>query len=106
MDPSEESQARASRAFSVASLVLGLLALAARVAHEVAQADLGSDLGIDGPWVRLLFHWGSAVVAGLGLCSAIAALTFAPSWRLRFGSPLPGMIVNGVAILWWFAEWA
>ncbi len=101
-----ESRARAARAFSIASLVLGILALAGRLGFDVARADLGGDLGIDAPWIRFLFNWGSAVVAGLGLCSAITSFTVAPTWRLRFGAPLPGLIVNGVAILWWFAEQA
>lgn len=96
-----ESKARASRIFCVLSVIVGVLAVAARLAFEVSQADLGSDLGIAAPGTRDFLHWASLPVAVLGLCSAITAFAVAPSWKLRFGAPLPGFILNGAAVAWW-----
>jgi hypothetical protein len=96
-----ESKARASRIFCVVSVIVGLLAVAAHLAFEVSQADLGSDLGLDAPGTRLFLHWASLPVAVLGVCASITAFAVAPSWKLRLGSPLPGFILNGAAIAWW-----
>jgi hypothetical protein len=100
MSNSEEYQARTSRVFSVASLVLGLVALVGMLVYEAACADLGSDLGINTPGFRLLFHWGALIMAGIGMSSAFSALFTASSWRKRLGSTIPGVLVNGATILW------
>lgn len=100
MSSPEESPSRTSRVCGVISLVLGLLALAARLALEVSHADLGSDLGIEGKGFKLLFHFGSLLLAGIGLSTALAALFTASSWRARIGLPLPGILLNGMALLW------
>ena len=99
-----DPRGKASRAFGVASLVLGLVALLGRLGFEAARADLGADLGIDVPWIRALLHLGSFAASLLGLSCACAATATASSWRLRVGLPLPGVLVNGMAILW-FALW-
>jgi hypothetical protein len=93
-------RAQPSRVFSVTSLVLGLLALAGRLAFEAARADLGQELGMDKPWLRVLLHGGSLLVAIAGASFAFATLIKAAPWRSRIGLSLPGFLVNGMAILW------
>ena len=95
-----ESTANSSRRISVISLVLGLVALAGRLAFEASRADLGSDLGINAPWLRVLFSLGSLLVAVAGIFGAVAAAAAASTWRARLGLFLPGFLVNGMAILW------
>lgn len=102
MPTPEESRAWTSRLFGILSLALGILALAARLGYEVACADLGSDLGIDAPWARALFRLGALLAALAGLASALAAFLAASSWKKRLGLPLPGFLVNGMALLWLF----
>ena len=101
---SNDIPGRLSRTFGVVSLVLGLLALLGRLAFEASHADLGADLDMDAPWTRVLLHLGSFLASLAGVSSAIAAAATASSWRQRIGLPLPGMLVNGMAILW-FALW-
>jgi len=84
----------------VIALVLGLLALLGRLAFEAARADLGQELGMDKPWIRVLLHGGSFLLAVVGFSGALAALLTAPSWRQRIGFSLPGVLVNGMALLW------
>ncbi len=79
---------------------MGLLALAAGLAFEVSRADLGADLGISAPWHQALFRISTLVDALIGLSIAFTASLVAPTWRLRLGAPLPGVLVNGMAILW------
>ena len=99
-----EPPAKSPRRLSVVSLVLGLVALAGRLAFEASQADLGSDLGINAPWLRLLFNFGSVTVAGVGMAAAVSAAAAVSTGRARLGVFLPGFLVNGMAILW-FAVW-
>ena len=101
MSTPAESKARGSRVFCVLSVVVGVVALAARLGYEVSRADLGSDLGLDAPGTTMLFHWASLPIAIVGLFTALTAMFLAPSWRLRFGAPLPGFLINGVALAWW-----
>ncbi len=62
-----DSQGRISLMFGVASLILGLFALLGRLGFEAARADLGADLGLDAPWIRVLLHLGSFLVSLGGL---------------------------------------
>lgn len=92
--------ARASRRFGIASLVLGILALVGRLGFEAAKADLGADLGIDGPASRFPLHGGSLAIALAGAASAFGAALTAQAWRARLSLPVPGILVNGMALLW------
>jgi hypothetical protein len=96
----EDSIARISRVFTIFSLTLGLLALLGRLAYEAACADLGADLRIDSPAFRVSFNLGSLCLAILGLLGAVVASMTASSWRKRVGALLPGLLANGMAILW------
>jgi hypothetical protein len=96
----EPSGSRASRAFGIASLILGILALAADLAYEVARADLGADLGIASRGFRALFHLGSVVLAGVGIALALAAAATGSTVRSRLGAALPGLLSSGAALSW------
>ena len=102
MSMPSESKARTARTFCVLSVVIGILALAANLAHEISRADLGSDLGLSDPGTQAILRWVGLPIAVVGLIAAMSAVAFSPNWKLKFGSPLPGLIVNGAALLWWF----
>lgn len=87
---------KGARGFGISSLVLGVVALFLRLAYEAATADLGSDLGIDGPGFRIAFQLGSLALSVAGFSGALLALIFGTTVRERFGLPLPGMAVNGL----------
>ncbi|HEX7899573.1 MAG TPA: hypothetical protein VF950_17525 [Planctomycetota bacterium] len=91
-----------ARTFGITSVVLGLLALLSGLAREVAMADLGADLGINGTGFRIAFFVGSLALAVAGGAGAILALIFGRSAGERFGLPLPGLALSVFAILWSF----
>jgi len=97
-----DPKGRPARVFCVVSVVLGVVALAVRLAYEVSRADLGTDLGLADRGTQVILHWGALPIAVLGLAATVTAMAVSPTWRLRFGAPLPGLIVNGVALAWWF----
>jgi hypothetical protein len=104
MSMPSESKARTAQLFCVVSVIIGVLALAAHLAFEVSRADLGSDLGLADDRTQALLHFAGLPMAVVGIIAALCAMAFSPNWKLKFGSPLPGLIVNGAAILWWFAR--
>jgi hypothetical protein len=87
-----------ARGFGIASLVLGVLALLARLAYEASCVDLGADLGIDGRGFQIAFHLGSLALSLAGASGAILALVFGRTTAERFGLPLPGLAVS--AMVW------
>lgn len=91
----------APRVFCVVSVIFGIAALALRLAYEVSRADLGTDLGISDPTTQTLLRWAALPAAGLGIAAALAAVGASSDWKTRLGAPLPGLIVNVVAIAWW-----
>ena len=97
-----ESKSRASRVFCFLSVIVGVIALGTHLAYEVSRADLGTNLGLDAPGTTTFLHWASLPVAVVGLFAALTAMIAAPTWKLRFGAPLPGLLANGAALAWWF----
>jgi hypothetical protein len=102
MSSPSESKARTARIFCVLSLIIGVLALAANLAYEISRADLGADLGLNDQGTQAILHVAGLPIAVVGLIAALTALAVSPTWKLKFGSPLPGLIVNGAALFWWF----
>lgn len=96
-----DPKATAAKIFCVVSVIAGLVALTLLMGHLASGSDIGSDLGIDHPTAKALFRLGALPVIGIGLAAALAAL--ATSWNVksRIGAPLPGLILNGFALMWW-----
>jgi hypothetical protein len=99
-----DSKARTAQLFCVLSVVIGVLALGAHLAYEASRADLGYDLGLDDRGTQALIHFAGLPIAVVGIIATVGAMAFSPTWKLRFGAPLPGLIINGVALLWWFTR--
>ena len=96
-----ERKAGAAKVFCVVSVIAGLVAIALCLAHLASRSDIGTDLGIDNPTAKALFRLAALPVIGIGLAAALAAVATSPNMKSRLGAPLPGLIVNGFALLWW-----
>lgn len=102
MSMPSESKARTARTFCVLSVIIGILALAANLAYQISLADLGTDLGLGDRGTQALLHLAGLPIAVVGIIAALCAMAFSPTWKLRFGAPLPGLIANVAALVWWF----
>ena len=103
MDTPPDRKGTAARVFCVASVILGVLAIAVRLAYEVSHADLGTDLGLSDRGIQVFLYWAVLPLVILGLAATVTAMAASPTWRLRLGAPLPGLIANGAALSWWLA---
>jgi hypothetical protein len=88
-----------ARRCGVAGLILGVLSLGALLAWQVAVADLGSDLGIDGRGFRVAFFLGSWILAGMAVLASGGAAFLAPGWAARAGTALPGLMTAAMTVV-------